>query len=413
MVDEERESQEERDSNEFHETDFYARFHEQDASLSESADASNPADEIDEKTIQDLMDDALRKAGGRSAPLPGQLDVTIQEDWTGEKQRTKAPQSASVSPAGPFRSRLRGQQKPMAKLVVGRRQVPRKKRRSPLSRRWWRRFGWGLFLLLASAGGVAGILFFEVLPKRGSDSSSAIAAKSHLDGDYETAAREYEALRNQAGKESPATAAKLAFLHGGALEQLWRKGIRPKENLDAAVAAYEEAARLDPSELLLYSVESQLAMAEILFEEAQKHDPHDLDLEQKGRECLSVLIEEPKYKVNPAVHLGVPHQRLAERLREDDPSGAIELLVRARDLQGDLEDGEENLAIAKIYRDLLDRPVQAEEFFELVKQNELASEENRRVADEGLQELRGGNLEEIDLLPEEVYEVLPDIRLEE
>jgi hypothetical protein len=413
MVDEERESQEERDSNEFHETDFYARFHEQDASLSESADASSPADEIDEKTIQDLMDDALRKAGGRSAPLPGQMDVTIQEDWTGEKPGPKSPQSASVSPAGPVRSRLRGPQKPMAMPVVGRRQVPRRKRRSPLSRRWWRRFGWGLFLLLASAGGVAGILFLEVLPKRGSDSSSAIAAKSHLDGDYETAAREYDALRNQAGKESPATAAKLAFLHGGTLEQLWRKGFRPKESLDAAVAAYDEAARLDPSELLLYAAESQLAKADMLFEGAQKQEPHDPELERKARECLSVLIEDPRYKVNPAVHLGVPHRRLAERLRQDDPSGAIELLLRARDLQGDLEDGKENLAIAEIYRDSLDRPVQAEEFFELVKQNELASEESRRAAEEGLGELKGTNLEEIDLLPEEVYEILPEIRPED
>ena len=413
MVDEERESQEERDSEEFHETDFYARFHEQDASLSESEAGSSPADEIDEKTIQELMDDALRKAGGRADTLPDQMDVTIQEDWTGEKPAPKPPPLAPASPVGQGRSRPRGLQKPMAKPVIGRRQVPRRKRRSPLSRHAWRRFGWGLLLLLASAGGVASIWFLEVLPQRGSDISTANAAKAHQDGDFDTAAREYAELRKQVGKDSPTTAAKLAFLHGGALEQLWRKGKRPKESFDAAVAAYDEAARLDPSELLLYSVEAQLAKADILLEEAQNQDPHNLELERLARECLTVLIEDPKYKVNPAVHLGVPHQRLAERLREDDPRGAIDLLLRARNLQGDLEDGEENLAIAEIYRDLLDQPVQADEFFELVKQNELASVENRRVAEDALRELRGGNLEDIDLLPEEAYEILPDIRLEE
>lgn len=49
-------------------------------------------------------------------------------------------------------------------------------------------------------------------------------------------------------------------------------------------------------------------------------------------------------------------------------------------------------------------PVQAREFFELVRQNELASAKDRAAAETALQEIRGPSGEGIDLIRPELLE---------
>ena len=237
------------------------------------------------------------------------------------------------------------------------------------------------------------------------------AAEMHRKGDYRGAIENYEAVRRQTEERPPSVCAKAAFLEGGARERLWSAGTDPREEFGKALEAFDEAIRLDDSELRVYAVESLLAKADMLLAAARRSSATNTEFLERGEECLRKLVDEPRWQVHPAVRRGIPHRMLAEILRDKEPHLAVDLFTQARDRQGDLEEGIENLSIAELYRDVLDQPDRAEECFERVRQNGLASGEDRRQAEDALKKLRNGMRAETEL-PEEAGEVLPEIDLE-
>jgi tetratricopeptide (TPR) repeat protein len=238
------------------------------------------------------------------------------------------------------------------------------------------------------------------------------AARFHEDRDYLQAILLYQELRGREEVEDPAYQARLAFLIGGAYESLWRE-VPSETSFAEALRSYEEAVGLDRGEMRVYAVDSLLAKAELLINRSQKAEQPDPLLEEQAWACLAKLIQEPEYRLNPAVHRGVPHRMLAERTEKEDPETAIQLLREARDAQGELEEGVENLRIAQIHLNLLRQPDQAMEYFELVRQNELANEEIRKSAEEALKKLRSADLRSSPLYGQEVEEILPVVEEEE
>src|SRR3972149_6864138 len=93
-------------SSEFHETDFYSLFQEQNGTLSEGKrSADSRGEEIDERTIQELMDAALQKGSAPSPPSRDTLDTSVREDWAGAVEDRPGPRKESRQEplARPFR----------------------------------------------------------------------------------------------------------------------------------------------------------------------------------------------------------------------------------------------------------------------------------------------------------------------
>lgn len=382
-------------SSEFHETDYYSQFQDQNGTLSEEKPKSGgPRDEIDERTIQELMDAALQKTGAPAAPVPpppGEiLDTSVREDWAGPAQEVEPPKADS--PKKRIARPARRIERPIRRISAGTTGSTPRKVNQAGSRGGWGRVVKFLGMVAFSGLFAWGVYTWGIAPRSGVGASVARAAELHAAGAYAEAAEIYSDLRNRLDSVS-GQGARIAFLRGGACEQLWRAGVEAETNLENALAAYDEAVRLDSTELRVYAVEAMLAKAEMLVEDARKSGAIDPQREREGWAVLASLIDDTNYRMNPAVHHGVPHLRLAEWMREENPEAALDLLQKARDAKGELEEGLENLTIAQIYRDLLNEPDRAEEYFERVEQNELASEENRRAAEKALAELRVGTAE--------------------
>jgi tetratricopeptide (TPR) repeat protein len=389
-------------SSEFHETDFYSQFQDQNGTLSEGEPkARRPRDEIDEATIQELMDAALQKGGAPDPPASEALDTHVREDWAGPAREIVPPKKESRR-----KPRARPARKPLrfARARPARRLEETRGARRNEGLRFGRRMS--KFAALVGLLGLIlwGVYTWGIHPRSGVMAGVARAAEWHASGGYAQAAELYHTLGNRPDTPS-SLRTKLAFLRGGACEQLWRSGQDPGTSFERALSAYDEAIRLDRTELRVYAVEALLAKADALVEEARQSGGGDSKREREGWATLATLIDDPNYRMNPAVHHGVPHRRLAELMREENPVAAIELLKQARDAQGELEEGLENLAIASIYKDFLGEPDRAEEFFESVEQNELASAENRRLAEKALAELREGETQPDDYFPYDSQDV--------
>ena len=393
-------------SSEFHETDFYSLFQEQNGTLSEGKRSTDgPSDEIDERTIQELMDAALQKGGAPSPPSSDTLDTSAREDWAGAVEDHPGPRKESHQK--PVARPVRKPTRPLPKRPASPEAGTRRGKKVSLTRLWGQTLKVaGIAILLGTVA--LGVYIWGILPRSGGLATVARAAELHAAGSYAPAAELYEELEFHTDAAS-GPRSKIAFLRGGVYEQMWRGGQDPGINFDRSLAAYDEAVRLDGTELRVYAVEAMLAKAEMLVEEAHRSETVDAKLQREGWSVLAGLIDDPNYRVNPAVYQGVPHRRLAEWMRGEDPEAAIELLKKARDAQGDLEEGLENLSIALIYRDLLNNPEKAEEYFDLVEQNELASGENHRQAEEALDELREGETRPDDFFSYDSHEVETDL----
>ncbi|MCA9450429.1 MAG: hypothetical protein KC931_25120 [Candidatus Omnitrophica bacterium] len=255
----------------------------------------------------------------------------------------------------------------------------------------------------------AGTYYYLAIVQTGPENLMKRAAELHENRDYIQAILLYDELRGQEEFSAPDKQARLAFLTGGAYEQLWRSEQGGDEAFEQAIRAYDQTVEMDQSEMRIYAVDALLAKAELLINRSQKSEQPDPQLEEQSWACLARLIQEPEFRLNPAVHRGVPHRMLAERTEEEDPQTAIQLLREARDAQRELEEGVENLQIAQIYLNILNQPEQAEEYFELVKQNELANEEIRKSAERALEELRGDEIGAPPLYGDEILEILPEL----
>ncbi len=402
-----RDDPEDQGASEFHETEYYSKFQEQDGTLPNREEIGAPGgapepaperreEEVDERAIQELMDAALRKGAGMVRDEPENLDTSIRSDW--RAPRVAPPRAAEAPPRA-----LRGTRptprpsiRRAADLVADGKRGKRRRGSRLFSRRRIGFFLKALALLLGTLALGGGIYYYERLQREGISALLAHAAEAHEGGAYQAAEEYYSMARKVPGGISAQERARLAFLQGGVNEQLYRSSGEP-ERRQAAMRYYDEAVESDESEHRGYAVEALLAKADLLaatVEGVSVPDPERLKLAEKE---LQTLIESPEYTHHPALTLGLPHRRLAALIEAEDPRRAIELLLAARDNQKYLEEGIENLAIARIHEDRLMDTVQAREFYELVRQNELASAESRTVAETALAEIRGLSGEGLDL----------------
>lgn len=410
---------EDQGASEFHETDYYSKFQEQDGTLPiqdpETATPSagkraeegggHQAEEVDERAIQELMDAALRKGAGVIRDEPENLDVSIRADW--RAPRAPAPRESAPSPKTPDGTAARPAPRPAirkASDLAGEGKRGRRRRGSRLLS--MRRIGFllkGLGLALLAAGVGGAIYYYERIQREGISALLARAAEAHEAGNYQAANEYYSLARKVPGGLPEHQRARLALLQGGVSEQVFLQTGKP-ESWNAAMKFYDEVIAGDQTENRGYAVEAILARAELLATTAEGAPGTAEERFRMAERELVTLVEAPEYKHHPAITLGEAHRRLAAILEAEDPRRAIELLMTARDNQKYLEEGVENLAIARIHKDRLMDPVQAREFFELVRQNELASAKDRAAAETALQEIRGPSGEGIDLIRPELLE---------
>ncbi|MCA9449985.1 MAG: hypothetical protein KC931_22880, partial [Candidatus Omnitrophica bacterium] len=185
----------------------------------------------------------------------------------------------------------------------------------------------------------------------------------------------------------------------------WFRGEGGAVAFGEAIDSYDRAVELDPTEMRVYAVQSLLAKSDMLIEKGKTSEPPDSGSLKEGVRVLQEIIDNPIYRSNPTVHKGIPQRKLADLIREDDPMFAISLLSEGLKNQGDLEEGYENLEIGLIYKDLLDDPDQAVEYFERVRQNELAPREVKKYAEEFLDGIQAGHLDNPNLYPGENLEL--------
>ncbi len=396
-----------KEGGDFHETDYYSKFHEQEASLEKKGDSGDPSGEIDEDTIQELMDATL--TGGSIGSDSTDLDTGVKADWTEGPPQPDSPTETlgdpkpldrTLSPRKTIRRKEKG--------VVGKRKQPRRKKR------WWRSrgqiFGVLKFFLFAIllAGLVGSIWFIQVNNRNVYADLQAEAGEKHSSGDYYGAIEKYGELMNLAPKDDWYQRTRLSFLTGAAYEENWKEESGSPADFDEAISHYNRVIEMDEGEMRVYGVEAMLAKSEMLIERSRTMDSEDDLLFAEGKGLLEELVNNPAYSPNPTVHKGVPHRRLADLIREEDPMRAIALLGRARSNQGDLEEGYENLEIGLIYRDLLEDPDQAVEFFERARQNELAPREVKNLSDELLKLLIATDIENPNLYAEEMLDFFPE-----
>lgn len=397
---------EDRERSEFHETEYYSKFQEQDGSIPPDPSATpvptpqshspKPSDAIDEKTIQELMDAALREGAGVRPEEPENLDTTIRADWRApvlpQKRRdAQARREERLATPRPAVSR------PTAKGPKQKRTRKAHHRRL-FSRSRLARFAKSAVILLLLGAVAGGVYYYEFIREESVGVLRKRGAEDHKAGNFVGALQQYDLIRKLSRNSSPRDQAELAFLMAGAYEGLWQKSQSPKD-FDAAIEHFDLSVQIDPTPLKVFAAESVLAKSDLYDSIASQTAGATSEFEQKSREALDELILSPAYQASPIVTQGVPHRRLASMIEQEDPRRAISLLIQARDNQGHLEEGAENLRIAQIYRDELGETEPAVEYFELVKQNELSSEDHRAVAHAALLLLRQGDLTEPELIP--------------
>ncbi|MCA9412641.1 MAG: tetratricopeptide repeat protein [Candidatus Omnitrophica bacterium] len=391
----------------FHETDYYAKFHEQEARLNPPDETSeDPSGEIDEDTIQDLMDATLSKA--KPSESAGNLDTDVKADWLagGEKDPDGSrPETGRRPPVG--LSPQKTIRRTSHKGVVGKRRTPsRRKRWWQSKRRVYGALKW-VFLVLFFAGLFGTFWYTQVTGRNILAELEAEAGRLHEMGDYAAALEKYQQLLDKVNAIPGYPMAKLQFLMGASNEGYWNKGRGPSESFEKANDHYDRAIELDQGEMKVYAVESLLAKSEMLVAKAGASDsPDPADIE-RAKDLLEEVIADRTFRANPMVNKGIPFRRLADLIREEDPVRAIDLLEQARKNQGDLEEGYENLEIGLIYKELLDDPDQAVEHFERVHQNELAPREVKQFADQQLEQLKSTRLEPPDLYSPDMLDKFP------
>ena len=392
----------------FHETEYYSKFHEQEASVPSQPGAEDPTGEIDEETIQELMDATLT-AGGSEKSGSTDLDTEIKSDWAENPQE----QSPALGTQQGQHTHSQGKtiQRP-SRNVVGKRKKPRKKKR------WWRYRGklftlLKFFFFILLIGSLAGSVWYvEVTNRNTFTELQTEAGAKHSSGDYVGAIECYQKMMNLVPTDDWYRRTRLTFLTAAAHEELWHRDPSSVSNFENALRDYDQVVASDQSEMRVYAVESLLAKSEMLIEKARTENPVNQEDFDEGKHLLEELLANPDYQSNPTVHKGVPHRRLASLIREEDPTRAIDLLAKARSNQGDLEEGYENLEIGLIYRDLLEDPDQAVEFFERVSQNELAPPEVKNLAENLLKELQATDIDDQDLYPEDMLEFFSEKEVE-
>jgi len=386
----------------FHETEYYSKFHEQEASLPGKTGGDDPSGEIDEETIQELMDATLTSGEGS-----GEFDTEIKADWIraaaegGSSERpvgSKISAKSSISPQKTIRRPEKG--------VVGKRKKPRRRKR------WWRSSGrlWSIFkflLFVALLAGLTGGVWYARVSNRNvfAELQKEASAK-HSNGDFHGAIDAYRRLLESVPEGDLHGQARYSFLIGAAYEEAWKTG-GSESDFRQAVEYFDRTVEIDRSELRVYAVESLLAKSEMAIERDRGEESRAM-----GMALLEELLSNPVYAANPTVYKGVPHRRLADLIREDDPTRAIALLEKAKANQGDLEEGYENIEIGLIYRDLLEDPDQAVEYFERVRHNELAPREVQNVAEDLLHQIQATDIGNSELFPERMMEFLPEKEVE-
>jgi hypothetical protein len=399
---------------EFHETDYYARFGEQKIHLPAvepepfapaGLNVSYPPPEVNEELIQELMDATMREGAGFRRQGPANLDVSFNGDW--RRERVHQPLGLSdPAPTAPISRPLWSN-----RATAG--WIPRMPFRGTGGNHLFGLKPVLSALLVIILCGFLGWGFIHWQSPQGPEILSTLQSASELQasGAYAQALEEYAHLRSLAGTLAPKTAAELAFYEGGAWEGIWRNNPADSNSFEEAAGRYREVAEKDPTELRLYGVEALLALAGLYEARGGAGSAQVEDL-RKAREALETLIQEPAFKDHPVVHLGIPHRRLAELIRKEDPRRAIDLLAAARDSQRFLEEGLENLAIAHIYQDQLHDPGKAEECFEKVRRNPLATEEHRQTAAMAISRLRGTDVAAPDLMTTDLLETLPEVKVQ-
>jgi len=439
-----------KDSSEFHETDFYSNFQDQEGStslpggedeiaLTDQAEVSGldgPGSvptrvDMDEVEIQELMDDALREGAGIEPDEPANLDTSIRADW--KSGPIKKEETATQTPAPPPRAEPPPTASTVSKVpplppltrstptrgkVYGGRP---KKGGKPRHRRLFSTRNLGLVgkvfaLLVVLAGGAYAVFHYQKIRTTGVSAILTVASEAHAAGDFEKAIEAYGRIQSLPSSDGLDSQAGIAFLEAGAHEAAWRSGKSSKEvrinHFKKAFEKYTQAFQLDHSPTRFYAVEALLAKAEMASDVASRSDHPDPRLLEESVASLQNLVESPELANNPAVQLGIPHRKLADRLRESNPQLAIKLLETATENQGYLEEGIENLAIARIYEDMLDDPDEAEGYYEKVKHNELASETDREAAGEALDRLSKSSLDGSHLFGEEMLDGLEEMEVE-
>jgi tetratricopeptide (TPR) repeat protein len=400
-------------ASEFHETDYYSRFHEEETLLpgttpvenkdksTEPTQSKEKKDPIGEQDIQEMLDAAILEGAGLPTPEPEGLDVSVKADWTTRKQlrpKTRASASekerpilkANTAPRTEFGGRMKEHR-------------PKRRKRRKLSssrfRSYWRYIVMLVVLIIIAIAAYK----YQEIRYEGIHALHNRAMDAHARGNFQEALNIYDLIQRLDTHMTTNSLARLSFIQAGAYESLWRKDPeRLIEYREKAIQFYDKSISADESELQTYSLDSLLAKAEIYSEAALSEETGEADFLAAAVASLVECITSERYNQNPSFLLGIPQRRLAGMIQASDPERAIEILEQARELQGDMEEGLENLMIARIYQNQLSAPFKAEEFFERVRHNELASEESRAIA---TQALEGMGISLIN--PPEVLDVSP------